>query len=82
MHQLADLISMIRFEMEHPFGFLLYLDPTDDWEYKGVDITHWADVGYDDIRDIVLPWKIYEMNDLFPEHYRTKEEIRECMRLF
>ena len=63
----------------YPFGFLLYLDPTDEWEYKGVDITHWADVGYDETRDIVLPWKIYEMNDLFPEYYRTKEEIRECI---
>ena len=63
----------------YPFGFLLYLDPTDDWEYKGVDITHWIDVGYDEIRDIVLPWEIYEMNDLFPEYYRTKEEIRACI---
>lgn len=63
----------------YPFGFLLYLDPTGDWEYKGVDITHWADAGYDDIRDIVIPWDFYEMNDLFPEHYRTKEEIRDCI---
>ena len=63
----------------YPFGFLLYLDPTDDWEYQGTDITACADLGYDDVRDMVIPWRIEEMNDLFPEFLRSKEEIRHCI---
>lgn len=63
----------------YPFGFLLYLDPHDDWEYKGTDMTACTDLGYDDIRNIVIPWKIEEMNDLFPEFLRSKDEIRQCI---
>lgn len=63
----------------YPFGFLLYLDPTDDWEYQGTDITACADLRYDDVRDMVIPWRIEEMNDLFPEFLRSKEEIRHCI---
>ena len=63
----------------YPFGFLLYLNPTDEWDYKGADITHWADVEYDKAMTLVLPWTINEMNDIFPEYYRSKEEIRECI---
>ena len=61
----------------YPFGFILYLDPFETWDYKGTDITACADCGYDDRCNISMPWKIEEMNDIFPESYRSREEIIE-----
>lgn len=63
----------------YPLGFILYFNPTDTWEYHGTDITAFADVGYDDKLDIEMPWKIEEMNDIFPEHFRSREEVRQCV---
>ena len=63
----------------YPFGFVLYFDPGNDWEYAGTDITMFADYAYDFMGTIGLPWKIEEVNGLFPEDYRTKDEIRECV---
>ena len=60
----------------YPFGFILYFDPTDTWDYQGIDITPCADCGYGDKFNIEMPWKIEEMNDIFPESFRSKEEIR------
>ena len=62
----------------YPFGFILYINPSETWDYHGTDITEFADCGYDDKRDVSMPWKIEEMNDIFPESYRSKEEIRKC----
>ena len=61
------------------FGFVLYFNPTDTWKYHGIDITGFADVGYDDLATVEMPWKIEEMNDILPEHYRSKEEIQKCI---
>ena len=63
----------------YPFGFVLYFDPKDDWEYAGTDITMFADYDYDVKGTAEFPWKIEEVNGLFPEDYRTKDEIRECV---
>lgn len=63
----------------YPFGFLLYLNPTADWEYKGTDMMACAEMGYDETKNIVIPWKIEEMNDFFPEFFRSKDEIRQCI---
>lgn len=59
----------------YPFGFVLYIDPSETWDYQGTDITDCADCGYDDKCDISMPWKIEEMNDIFPECYRSRDEI-------
>lgn len=63
----------------YPFGFVLYFNPTDTWKYHGIDITGFADVGYDDLATVEMPWKIEEMNGILPEHYRSKEEIQKCI---
>lgn len=63
----------------NPMGFILYFDPISTWEYKGIDITAFADCGYDDECTITLPLCIYEVNDMFPTDYRTKEEIQACV---
>lgn len=63
----------------YPLGFVLYFNPTDTFHYNGVDITHFADCKYDDVTDIEIPFCIYEMNDIFPTHYRSKEEIEQCI---
>ncbi len=63
----------------YPLGFILYLDPTDTWEYDGFDITSFADIEYDDIASVEMPLLINEVNDIFPTFYRTKEEIIECI---
>ena len=59
----------------YPLGFILYFDPSDTWEYDGVDITSFSDYGYDVEATIELPLCILEVNDFFPTYYRTKEEI-------
>lgn len=63
----------------YPLGFVLYFDPTDTFHYDGLDITHFADCGFDDVTDIQMPFCIYEMNDIFPTYYRSKEEIQDCI---
>lgn len=63
----------------YPLGFILYFDPISSWEYEGVDITSFADCKYDDKATIQMPLCIKEVNDIFPEHYRSKEEIIECV---
>ena len=63
----------------YPFGFVLYFNPTGTWKYHGTDITGFADVGYNDLATVEMPWCIEEMNDIFPEHYRSKEEIQKCI---
>lgn len=60
----------------YPLGFILYFDPSDTWDFQGTDITSFSDCGYNDRGNVSLPWKIKEMNDLFPEAYRAKEEIQ------
>lgn len=64
----------------YPLGFILYFNPTDRWEYDGVDITYYADCNYDDLADIEVPLCIKEMNDVFPTFYRSREEIKKCVK--
>lgn len=76
----SDCESMVVSEITaYPLGFILYFNPTDSWEYDGVDITYYADCNYDDLADIEVPLCIKEMNDLFPTYYRSREEIEKCV---
>lgn len=59
----------------YPLGFVLYFNPTDTWDYAGVDITGCADFKYDDLTNAEIPFQLVEINDVFPEFFRTKEEI-------
>lgn len=63
----------------YPLGFILYFDPTDSRKYDGVDITSFADYGYDCSATIQLPFIVKEMNDIFPAHFRSREEIEKCV---
>lgn len=63
----------------YPLGFILYYEPNPEWTYPCTDITEFADCKYDDLATIRLPWVIQQMNGLFPEDYRSKEEIMECI---
>ena len=63
----------------YPLGFILYFDPTETWQYQGTDITECADYQYDDKVDIIFPWTIKEMNDIYPEIFRSRDEIRKCI---
>ena len=58
-----------------PFGFILYFNPTDQIPYKGINITDFADFTFDEKVDMGFPICIYEMNDILPAMYRSKEEI-------
>ncbi len=62
----------------YPFGFILYFSPTETWKYDGFDITEFADIDYDKLATIEMPLTIYEVNDIFPTYFRTKEEIMKC----
>ena len=64
----------------YPLGFILYFNPTQTWDYKGTDITECADYYYDDKRDIIFPWVIKEVNDIYPESFRSREEIMNHIR--
>lgn len=59
----------------YPLGFLLYIDPIPQNDYKGIDITAFSEFDYNEKVSIEMPICIYEMNDLFPTFYRSKEEI-------
>ena len=85
---MSVLLKMGENEMEtmamseitaYPLGFILYFDPTDTWKYHGIDITVCADYEYNDMAEAIFPWRIEEMNDMFPEHFRSQEEIRKCI---
>jgi len=63
----------------YPLGFILIFDPISEREYDGVDITSFSDCGYDELATIEIPLCVKEMNDIFPMHYRSKEEIKQCI---
>ncbi len=63
----------------YPLGFVVYFDPTDTFHYDGFDITHFADCRYDDVANIQMPFCVYEMNDIFPTYYRSKDQIKQCV---
>jgi len=58
-----------------PLGFILYTDFSDTYPYSGLDITNCADHRYDEVCDLKIPFILHEVNTVFPEDYRTKEEI-------
>ena len=62
----------------YPFGFILYFDPSETWDYHGTDITACVDCKYDEKCDVSMPWKIEEMNDVLPESYRSRDQIMRC----
>lgn len=63
----------------YPFGFILYFNPPEDLNYKGVDITCFSSCNYDDIADIYLPLTLYEVNSWMPLDYRDKAKILKCI---
>lgn len=63
----------------YPLGFILIFDPINEREYEGFDITSFSECGYDELTNIEMPLCIKEMNDIFPMHYRSKEEIKQCV---
>ena len=58
-----------------PLGFILYVDPSEDYPYDGFNITHFSECKYDDIATLTLPLCSYEVNSLFPADYCTKDEM-------
>ena len=78
---LSNLKSMAMSEITaYPLGYILYFNPIDTWDYHGVDITACADFKYDEKADILFPWHIKEMNDIYPETFRSRDEIYESIR--
>lgn len=71
----APICTVVSEITAYPLGFTLFFNPTDALVFDGVDITGFADFGYDEKADIGLPICILEMNDLLPTFYRTQEEI-------
>ena len=63
-----------------PLGFVLFLTPPKKINFPGIDITGFSDCQYDEICDITFRLCILEMNDIYPLHYRSKEDIRESFK--
>ena len=67
-----ELLSEI---VVYPFGFILYLNPSPDLAYKGIDITRFSNYHYDQKATIELPLAILDNNSVLPNDNRTKQEI-------
>lgn len=63
----------------YPLGFILYFNPTDTWNYEGIDITSFSEYGYEYKANIEIPLCVKEVNDLFPTYYRSRDEIQKCV---
>lgn len=58
-----------------PFGFQMIFDPKDNIQYTGFNITNFTDCKYNDIAEVTMPILFNEVNNIFPNDYRTKDEI-------
>ena len=76
--EMGDSVVGLSELTAYPFGFILYFDPPEGRNYQGFDITGFAEVGYDSCVTVEMPLDIREVNDFFPEQYRSREEIRKC----
>lgn len=63
----------------YPLGFVLYFNPNDEWSYEGVDITSFCDYKYYEAVSMEIPLKVFEMNDVLPNLYRSREKIERCI---
>lgn len=64
----------------YPIGFVLYIDSEDSASKFGVNVTSWAQYGYDEQCDITLiDVPFIEINSQTPLDYRTKEELISCI---
>lgn len=63
----------------YPLGFLLYFNPTEDWDYRGIDITSLSKARYDEHCDLEFPLLVFEVNSWITGDFRTKDEIAECV---
>ena len=61
----------------YPFGFYLCLSDQDKNE---ADVTKFINYGYDEKGVIDFSMNIHEKNNLFPTDFRTKEEIKNCIK--
>ena len=58
-----------------PFGFQLIIDPKANVHYIGCDITNFVDCKFNDVATVTMPIIFKEVNNIFPNDYRSKEEI-------
>ena len=63
-----------------PFGFLLYIDPSDRITTQGFDITSLSDHQYDELCNVKMPLIFREVNNWMPYDYRSKNEILEDIK--
>ena len=73
-------IQLVSEITTYPLGFLLYSDPNSTPKYipKALDITQFCECPYDEEQEYQMTIPINECNILFPEDFRTKDEIEKC----
>ena len=59
----------------YPIGQKIYVDANRDFKAYGVDITGFGKFKYDDEFEMTIQIPILESNIIFPDDYRSKEEI-------
>jgi hypothetical protein len=64
-----------------PLGIIIYFKYPNNYTYAGADITSFCDYKYDEKCSVEMILPVLETNNLFPEDYRTKEEILECINI-
>ena len=68
-------LSIVSEITAYPLGFLLYFNSDKQQQYKGIDITTFADSKYDELCNIKMPICFYEVNNWLSLDYRSKAEI-------
>lgn len=59
----------------YPFGFIMYLNPNDNIDFIGCDITWCADYKYNDCGTVDFHLPMYEINTALPLDFRSIDEI-------
>lgn len=63
----------------YPVGVILYLNPTDNEDFEGIDITSFSQYKYNDECTVEFPVCVKEVNNIFPIDFRSKKQIISCI---
>ncbi len=64
----------------YPIGLVLYIDKPKNYKPEGVEITSLCEYKYDDLADLEIIIPKLENNIIFPGDFRSKEEIKDCIK--
>lgn len=79
-HDFSQWQTIVMSEITaYPVGFILYFDPPKDLKSSGVNITSFSECNYEDKATIKMNLPVFESQTVFPEDFRSKNDILECV---